>query len=282
MSHCDKGNRKWRRKAFGVIMSQKRVWHTMFQAMMDDYFRDMIDEGWIAIYMDDILIHARTKEDLERKTKWVLEWLKEHNLYLKPEKCKFEQTEVEFLGMIISENTIRMDPIKLAGIRDWPSPTTVKQTRSFLGFGNYYWRFISRFAEIAQPLHDLTKKNKIWNWTNECQTAFETLKEWFSTAPVLTMPDMTKPFMLEMDASKWAIGATLLQRQEDGQIHPCGYLSHALTATERNWQIYDRELYAIIYTLDKWKYLLLGEHTVTIHCNHKNYQMPWNSISATA
>jgi hypothetical protein len=125
-----------------------------------------------------------------------------------------------------------MDPIKLAGIRDWPSPTTVKQTRSFLGFGNYYRRFISRFAEIARPLHELTKKDKIWNWTNECQTAFETLKEHFSTAPVLTMPDTTKPFILETDASKWAIGATLLQKQDDEQIHPCGYLSHALTQTE--------------------------------------------------
>jgi hypothetical protein len=225
-----------------------------FQAMMDDYFRDMIDEGWIAIYMDDILIHARTKEDLKKRTKRVLERLKEHDLYLKPEKCKFERTEVEFLGTIISENTIRMDPIKLAGIRDWPSPTTVKQTQSFLGFGNYYRRFISGFAEIARPLHELTKKDKIWNWTNECQTTFETLKERFSTAPVLTMPDTTKPFILETDASKWAIGATLLQKQEDGQLHPCGYLSHALTQTERNWQIYDRELYAIIYALDEWKY----------------------------
>ena len=82
-----------------------------------------------------------------------------------------------------------MDPIKLAGIRDWPSPTTVKQIRSFLGFGNYYRRFISGFAKIARPLHDLTKENKIWNWTNECQTAFETLKERFSTAPVLSMTD---------------------------------------------------------------------------------------------
>ena len=104
------------------------------------------------------------------------------------------------------------------------------------------------------------------------------LKECFLTAPVLSMPDTTKPFILEMDASKWAIGAMLLQKQEDGQIHPCGYLSHALTQTKRNWQIYDHELYAIIYALDEWKYLLLGgEHTLTIHCNHKNltyYQTP--------
>ena len=88
------------------------------------------------------------------------------------------------------------------------------------------------------------------------------LKECFSTAPVLSMPDMTKPFILEMDASKWAIGAMLLQKQEDGQIHPCRYLLHALTQTKRNW---------LIYALDEWKYLLLGgEHTLTIHCDHKN------------
>ena len=108
---------------FGLLNSP-----ATFQAMMDDYFRDMIDKGWIAIYMDDILIHAKMKKDLEDRTKRVLQQLKEHNLYLKPEKCKFEQTEVEFLGTIISENTIRMDQIKLAGIRDRPSLTTVKQT----------------------------------------------------------------------------------------------------------------------------------------------------------
>ena len=97
------------------------------------------------------------------------------------------------------------------------------------------------------------------------------LMEHFLTAPVLSILDTTKPFILEMDASKWAIGATLLQKQEDGQIHPCGYLSHALTQTKCNWQIYDCELYAIIYALDEWKYLQLGgERTLTIHCDHKN------------
>ena len=99
----------------------------------------MIDKGWIATYMDDILIHAKMKEDLEKRTKQVLQQLKEHDLYLKPEKCKFKCTEVEFLGTIISENTIRMDPIKLAGIRDWPSLTTVKQTVIFR-----IWRLLSK------------------------------------------------------------------------------------------------------------------------------------------
>ena len=103
-----------------------------FQAMMDDYFREYIDEGWIVIYMDDILIHAQNKEDLQEKMRKVLAKLKEHDLYLKLEKCKFTQEEVEFLGMIIMKDTIMMDPLKLAGIRDWPVLTTVNQVCSFL------------------------------------------------------------------------------------------------------------------------------------------------------
>jgi hypothetical protein len=99
--------------------------------------------------MDNILIHVHTRQDLEQKTRKVLAKLKEHNLYLKLEKCKFAQEKVEFLGMIITKDTIMMDPLKLAGIRDWPVPETIKQTCSFLGFGNFYRRFISGFAHIA-------------------------------------------------------------------------------------------------------------------------------------
>ena len=142
-----------------------------------------------------------------------------------------------------------MDPIKLAGIRDWPTPTTVKQVRSFLGFGNYYRRFISGMAHIARPLNDLTKKDKIWNWTLECQLAFDTLKEKFMTAPVLRMPNVNKPFVLQTDASNRAIGAVIMQKDENGELHPCGYLSKALSPTQSNWQIYDRELFAIYYAL---------------------------------
>ena len=120
-----------------------------FQAMMDDYFRDLTENGHVIIYMDDILIHTCTKEELKIQTKQVLEQLQKYDLYLKLEKCKFAATEVDFLGMVITKNTIKMDPIKLAGIRDWPTPTTVKQVRSFLGFGNYYRKFISGFAHLT-------------------------------------------------------------------------------------------------------------------------------------
>jgi hypothetical protein len=120
-----------------------------FQAMMDAYFEDLINEGGIVIYMDDILIHAITKEQLMRRTKQVLDRLKKHNLYLNLDKCFVEKEEVEYLGCIILYDMIKMDPIKLSGIRDWPPLTTVRQTQSFLRFGNFYQKFISRFAHIA-------------------------------------------------------------------------------------------------------------------------------------
>ena len=120
-----------------------------FQAMMDNYFEDLINEGGIVIYMDDILIHTKTKELLMRRTKEVLDRLKKNDLYLNIDKCFFEKEEVEYLGCIISHDTIKMDPIKLSGIRDWPPLTTVKQTQSFFGFGNFYRKFIAGFAHIA-------------------------------------------------------------------------------------------------------------------------------------
>jgi hypothetical protein len=258
-----------------------------FQAMMDDYFRDLLQEGWLVIYMDDILIHARTLEELEKRTAQVLTRLKKHDLYLNLDKCYFAKKEVEFLGFIVTENTVKMDPVKLTGIADWPPPTNVKEVRSFIGFGNYYRKFISGFAHLARPLHDLTKKNTIWNWTPRHETAFNTLKERFTSAPVLTMPEPNKQFTIQTDASDKAIGAVLMQKDDNGDLHPCGYLSRSLTPTEQRWQIYDRELYAIYYALFKeWRYLLEGaEHPVLIQCDHKNllyYREPQHLTSRQA
>jgi Reverse transcriptase (RNA-dependent DNA polymerase) len=134
-----------------------------FQAMMDDIFMTMIDNRLVIVYMDDILIFANMKEELERITKLVLEKLREHDLFLKAKKCEFYQTRIEYLGMIIKEGKISMDTVKLGGIRDWPVPTTLKQTRSFLGFGNFYRKFISHYSELARPLNDLTKRTRNLN-----------------------------------------------------------------------------------------------------------------------
>ncbi|HEX3418956.1 MAG TPA: RNase H-like domain-containing protein, partial [Stellaceae bacterium] len=242
-----------------------------FQTMMDSYFQDLINEGWIVIYMDDILLYANTREELREMTKRVLQRLKERDLFLKLEKCKFEQEEIDFLGMVISHNNVKMDPIKLAGIKDWPAPKVVKQVRSFLGFCNFYRRFISHYSEKALPLTNLTKKSVPFAWTPECQQAFDTLKRAFEQGPILLLPDPAKQYHLETDASKRALGAVLRQHGPDGQLHPVAYLSHTLSPTEQNYQVYDRELLAIVTALKTWKYLLCGTtQPVMIRTDHKN------------
>ena len=139
-----------------------------------------------------------------------------------------------------------MDPVKLGGIKDWPIPTSVKQVRSFLGFGNFYRRFIRNFANLARPLNDLLKKDIKFNWTQECQNSFETLKKRFTEEPVLMMPDQSRPFQIEADASKYATGAVLTQTDSNGDRHPVAFISKTLSPTERNYEIYDRELLSII------------------------------------
>ena len=119
-----------------------------------------------------------------------------HNLFLKPEKCKFERTEIEYLGVIISHNSVRMDPIKIAGVSEWPIPSNKKEVQSFLGFTNFYRRFIQDFSYHARPLFDLTKKDAIWKWDSDKQAAFTILKDKITSAPVLLLPENSHPFCI--------------------------------------------------------------------------------------
>ena len=162
-----------------------------FQTMMNDIFEKLISQKKIIVYMDDILIFAKTREELEEITKEVLQTLEDNDLYLKPEKCQFEQTKIDYLGMIVKEGEISMDPAKLKGIQDWPIPKTVKQVRSFLGFGNFYRKFIRNYSDIAKPMNDLLKKNQPFIWSRQAQKAFDTLKKRFTEEPVLAMPDIS-------------------------------------------------------------------------------------------
>src|ERR1700759_4919160 len=180
-----------------------------FQTMMNEIFQDLISERVVAIYMDDILIYTKTKEEHDRVTRLVLERLREHKLYLKAKKCEFCKTKVEYLGMIISENSVEMDPTKVAGVRDWPVPTNIKEVQSFLGFANFYHRFIKDFVKIARPMFDVTKKDVPFSWSSACQDAFKGLKLAMTWAPVLLMPDVMKQFRLECDSSDFATGAVL-------------------------------------------------------------------------
>jgi hypothetical protein len=186
-----------------------------------------------------------------------LKKLADHDLFLKPEKCKFHQKEVEYLGVIIGNGNVKMDPIKVEGIAKWPTPMTVKDVRSFLGFCNFYRAFIPSFSHLARPLNDLTKKNRQWTWNAEEETAFQNLKDICTKYPVLRTPDWTRQFILETDASGYALGAVLMQEFEDG-IHPIAFNSRSLLPAERNYDAHDKELAGVVFGFKCSRPFLLG------------------------
>jgi hypothetical protein len=242
-----------------------------FQGMMDLLFKEEVREGGVIIYMDDILIFADTEAELEHLTCRVLKKLHDNNLFLKPEKCAFAKTEIDFLGFIIKEGAVKMDPAKLSGLRDWPEPRTVKQVRSFLGFGNFYRKFIKGYSDHAKPLNNLLKKDVPFLWMPEAQRSFDLLKKKFTKEPVLMMPDPSRPFQIESDASKYASGAVLTQMDSTGRRHPVFFLSKTFSPTERQYEVYNRELLGIIRALREWRHYLHGSpHQVQIYSNHLN------------
>ncbi|SJL17948.1 uncharacterized protein ARMOST_21519 [Armillaria ostoyae] len=208
-----------------------------FQWMMNDIFKDLIASGKVTIYLDDILIFTKDLDEHRRIVRQVLQKLRENKLFLKAEKCEFEVLETEYLGVIISEGQVRMDPVKLAGIAEWPTPTKKKELQSFLGFTNFYRKFIKNYSKVNQ--------------------AFQQLKKQMAEDVILAIPTPNGRFRVEADASNGAIGAVLSQEQ-DGKWRPVAFMSKALTATERNYEIYDKELLAIMLALAEWRHYLMA------------------------
>ena len=178
----------------------------------------------MVIYIDDLMIYTKTDniQEHERIVKKVLKHLEEHDLFVKPEKCTFSVQEVEFLGMIVSREGIKMDDSKVKAIKEWPTPKTVRGVWSFLGLANFYQRFIKGYAQVAQPLNDLTKKDIPFTWKEAQQMVFDTLKLRFTTAPILAYPDNDRVFRLETDASDFATGA-VLSIEQNGKWHPVAF-----------------------------------------------------------
>ena len=243
----------------------------VFQHMMNDIFREYLDQ-FVVIYLDDLLVFSKSQAEHDRHVKLVLEKLREVGLYAKLEKCEFDRDEVEFLGYRISKNGIGMDKGKISSILSWAPPKTVKEVQSFLGFANFYRMFIRNYSELATPLHRLTQKGKPFNWDSSAQSAFEELKKAFTSAPVLIHADPTKPFVVETDGSDFALGAVLSQvSYNDGQLHPVAFYSRKFTAAEVNYEIYDKELLAIIAAFEQWRHYLLGaQQRITVFTDHRN------------
>ena len=178
---------------------------------------------------------------------------------------------MEYLGLIIGNGQICMDPTKLTTINAWKPLTSVKVVQSFLGFANFYHKFIPNYSNIVTPLTFLTKKDQPWIWSSLQQCTFDHLHQIFSTTPVLTISNTSRPFSLMTNASLLAAGAVLMQKDVNGDLHPCAYFSKTFSLTERNYDIYDHELLAVILALTEWKHYLQGTpFAISIITNHKN------------
>jgi hypothetical protein len=196
-----------------------------------------------------------------------------HDLYCKPEKCTFHAPSIDYLGVILEKGVTCMDPVKISGIRDWPTPKSVKEVRSFLGFCNFYRPFIRGFVSVACPLNELTRKDAMWTWNDRQQQAFTTLKHCVTSEPILAQPVLTDQFDLEVDTLGFAVRAVLLQKKEDGKRYPVGYYSATLHEAKRNYNIYNLELLAIVKALQNWRPLLAGApHNIRVFSDHMNLQ----------
>ncbi|KAK3538562.1 hypothetical protein QTP86_006724 [Hemibagrus guttatus] len=247
---------------------------SVFQDFMHEVLRDFLHK-FVVVYIDDILIYSRSMADHQRHVAEVLHRLRDHNLFLKAEKCLFHQPTVQFLGYVIDHSGVRMDEKKVTAVRDWPAPTTVKELQRFLGFANFYRRFIRGYSSVTSPLTNLLRnKPKTLVWTPAATHAFQTLKQAFTTAPLLVHPDPELPFIVEVDASTTGVGAVLSQQQGNPRkLHPCAFFSRKLNPAEVNYDIGNRELLAVKLALEEWRHWLEGaKHPFTVLTDHKNLE----------
>ena len=245
----------------------------VFQAMINDVLRDFLDL-FVYVYLDDILIYSSDLKKHQDHVTQVLKRLLENNLYVKAEKSEFHADTVSFLGFIVAPGRVQMDPAKISAVVEWPTPDSRKRVQQFLGFANFYRRFIRGFSAIAAPLHALTSTQVQFHWSPEADAAFRILKHRFTSAPILTMPDPQRQFVVEVDASNEGVGAILSQRSEqDGKVHPCAFLSRRLSKAERNYDVGNRELLAVKLALEEWRHWLEGaEHPFIVWTDHRNLE----------
>lgn len=235
------------------------------------------------VFIDDVLIYSKTWSDHVQHVRQVFTLLHQSQFKVKLSKCSFAQQQLSYLGHVISSQGVATDPSKVDIIRHWPVPTSVKDVRSFLGLAGYYRKFVSNFGIISRPLTNLLKKGVIFVWTSEHDIAFCTLKEALVSAPVLALPDLTKPFVIETDASDKGIGAVL---QQGG--HPVAFVSRALGPKNQALSTYEKEYLAILLAVEYWRsYLQQNEFTIRtdqkslVHLNDQRLSTPWQQKALT-
>ncbi|CAI7848333.1 unnamed protein product [Closterium sp. NIES-53] len=240
-----------------------------FQMTMNEAFRPFLDKC-VIIYLDDILVYSRDKQQHLEYLEAVFTVLDKHRLLTKGSKCDFFQDRLEFLGHVISEATIEIDPKKFDTVKVWHPPTNITELQSFLGFVNYVRRFVPDMARLTAPLTDLLRKGVTFTWGEKEHAAFSTLKNVLCSPPVLRIADPHRPFEVVTDVSGIAIGAVLLQDFGNG-LQPIAYESRKLHPPEKNYPIHGREMLAIVHAFKVWRCYLTGAD-VTVRTDHKSLQ----------
>jgi hypothetical protein len=248
---------EWLVMPFGLTNAPSTFMRVMNEVMMP--FIGL----FVVVYFDDILIYNKSIEEHLEHLSVVFDALRATQLFANIEKCIFCTRHVSFLCYVVTPQGIEVDSSKIAAIREWPTPTTVSQIRSFLGLAGFYHRFVRDFSSIAAPLHQLTKKDVPFAWSDSQEVAFSTLKDKLTQAPLLQLPDFNKVFELECDASGIGLGAVLLQEGK-----PVAYFTKKLSGASLKYSTYDKELYALVRTLHTWQHYL-WHHEFIIHSDHE-------------
>ena len=240
------------------------------QALVNDILREYLDK-FVVAYLDDILIYSKTLKEHTQQVTLVLKALERAGMRINGPKCTFHSDRAEFLGFILTRDGVEMDPQKTEAVEKWPTPKNVTEVQEFLGFANFYRRFIKGYSGVVTPLTNLTKKDKAFEWTEAEQFAFEELKRRFTEAPILAIFDPELPIIVETDASDYAIGACISQLGKDGRLHPIAFYSRKMSPAEANYDIHDKELLAIVAAFQEWRVYLEGpKHPVKVLTDHKN------------
>jgi hypothetical protein len=246
------GSYRFRVMPFGVCNGP-----ATFQRLMDEVFRDMKFKC-VCVYFDDVFIYSKTLAEHLIHLQMVFDRLRKYKLQAKASKCQFVAKELIFVGHLVSAEGVRPDPSKIKAVQEWMSPTSTREVREFIGLCGYYRKFVEGFSTVAAPLHRLQSEKVPFEWTPECEQSFQRLKGALISAPLLVMPDFTKPFLLQTDASKEGVGAVLAQLDDAGLEHVIAYASKSLNKAQRNYTTTDQELLAVVYGVRQFRGYLLG------------------------
>lgn len=234
-------------------------------------------------YFDDIFVHSRAEDGLSavdvhlRHLRQVFEKMRENKLYANLKKCVFCAPEIPVLGCYVSKDGVRADPEKISSICSWPTPKNQTELRQWLGLANYLHKYTKDYAGLIQPMSSLLKKDVAWDWRPVHQDAFEAVKKSLASAPVLMLPDTSRPFHVVCDASDFAIGCALMQFDDEGRERVVSYQSRQMKPAEKNYPVHDKELLAMRYALIKFRVYLLGEQTFAVYTDHASLRTAMKS-----